>query len=286
MRILFTLPHFFRPNPGGRHGSQSDRPARRRDLVMQTILGLHHAFGPQQGLIDSIQRRIHDANEILKSATDIVVCTTGADHLIDAGFSELCRHHPTAAAPLLLGYECHEVLRQSLGRYDFYCYLEDDLLLSDPLFFRKLAWFGETAGADAVLQPNRFEFASQGTMKLYCDGNIVDPRVSPRYQNRQDRPRLEGTLMGTRFAFQRVDNPHAGAFFLSAAQMEAWAAKPYFLDRADGFWGPLESAATLGIMRCFRVYKPARENAGFLEIQHLDPRVVDRIRPATSAPGR
>lgn len=283
MRLLFTIPHFFRPSPAARHGSEMRQPARRREILRRTLLGLHHAFGMRQGLVDSDKKRLHQANDRLRSEVEIVVCTTGPDHLIDESFSELCRHRPTRAEPLLLGYECHEVLRQSLGSYDFYCYLEDDLLLTDALFFRKLAWFGEIAGPDCLLQPNRFELGTDGRVKLYCDGNIVDPGISPRFQNRMDRPRIEASLMGASFTFQRVDNPHAGAFFLSAAQMALWAAKPYFLDRATGFWGPLESAATLGIMRCFRVYKPARENAGFLEIQHLDPRLVDRVRPVAAA---
>ena len=47
----------------------------------------------------------------------------------------------------------------------------------------------------------------------------------------------------------------------------------------SAFGGPLESAATLGVIRHFRAYKPARENAGFLEIEHLDPRYLGRRFP-------
>jgi hypothetical protein len=51
--------------------------------------------------------------------------------------------------------------------------------------------------------------------------------------------------------------------------MEYWANQPHFLDRDTRFIGPLESAATLGIMKTFRIYKPAPEHANFLEIQHF-----------------
>jgi hypothetical protein len=47
-----------------------------------------------------------------------------------------------------------------------------------------------------------------------------------------------------------------------------------FLDRSERFAGPLESAATYGIMRTFEIYKPARENASFLEVRHLDNRYL------------
>ena len=49
-------------------------------------------------------------------------------------------------------------------------------------------------------------------------------------------------VLGNRVAFRRTLNPHAGSFFLSAAQMEHWARQPYFLDRDTRFIGPLESA--------------------------------------------
>ncbi|NEP47205.1 MAG: calcium-binding protein, partial [Okeania sp. SIO2H7] len=69
--------------------------------------------------------------------------------------------------------------------------------------------------------------------------------------------------------FQRTLNPHAGCYFLNAEQMKQWASKPYFLDRDTNFIGPLESAATLGIMKTFRIYKTAGPDASFLEIQHF-----------------
>ncbi len=36
-------------------------------------------------------------------------------------------------------------------------YLEDDILANDPMLLTKLNWFSEQAGADSVLQANRFE---------------------------------------------------------------------------------------------------------------------------------
>ena len=48
--------------------------------------------------------------------------------------------------------------------------------------------------------------------------------------------------------------------------------------RDTSFVGPLESAATLGIMRTFKVYKPARENANFLEVEHYGRRFSSLIR--------
>jgi hypothetical protein len=51
--------------------------------------------------------------------------------------------------------------------------------------------------------------------------------------------------------------------------MAHWANQTYFLDRDISFVGSLESAATLGIMKTFRIYKTSPEQASFLEIQHF-----------------
>ena len=51
--------------------------------------------------------------------------------------------------------------------------------------------------------------------------------------------------------------------------MRTWSARPYFLDRDASFYSPLEGAATAGVMRTFRTYKPSRESANFFEIRHV-----------------
>jgi hypothetical protein len=61
--------------------------------------------------------------------------------------------------------------------------------------------------------------------------------------------------------------------------MRIWSARLDFFDRDTSFIGPLESAATLGIMRAFRIYKPAPEHAAFLEIEHFGQAFLGLIRP-------
>ena len=146
-------------------------------------------------------------------------------------------------------------------------------------------WFNRMAGDEAALQPNRFELAiGQNWHKLYIDGNLKQPEISERLQDVSDRPVLSGEALGAEFRFERVNNPHSGCFFLNARQMAHWAAQPGFLVREAAFAGPLESAATLGLMRHFRVYKPARENAGFLEVRHLDNRYLGVRRKTPARP--
>jgi hypothetical protein len=285
MRILFTIPHFYDPQGGGHYGSLKPDARPRRNALAAMIVALNATFGRRQGLLAS---SIIESNTACRAEVEVVVCTTGNTHLVNhLGLPPgLYRHHATDASPRLLGFECHAVLREALGNHDYYCYLEDDLLVTDPLFFLKLQWFTRFAGEDAVLQPNRYEVAvGQPWDKLYIDGNLKRPEMSARLQDVTDRPALAAEAFGMEVRFQRVGNPHAGCFFLNAAQMREWSGRPEFLNRDISFVGPLESAASLGVIRFFRAYKPARENAGFLEVRHLDNRYLG-VRIKSPAPGQ
>lgn len=280
MRLLFTIPHFYRPAPSAAkveplHGSEAASGDRRLRALTACVTALHQTFGNQQAHISAAAT---PCNGLLAADVSVVLCTTGGHHLADHLPRHLFQHHETAAEPRLLGYECHAVLADNIGRFDYYCFLEDDLVLTDPLFFWKQRWFNGSVGDRAVLQPHRFELSIGPRLrKLYLDGPIRDPTIAPRFQDKSVRSLIRARALGVDIAFERVDNPHSGCFFLTNAQMVRWAGMPYFLDRADAFWGPLESAATLGIMRTFEVYKPAVANAGFLEINHFDNRYLSRM---------
>jgi hypothetical protein len=286
MRILFASPHYYEPRTGTDYGSLRSAPAARAQVTRQCLASLRQNFAQAQSLLNGAYRCLHPANERLSATIAVALCTTGDSHLVPeltgCGFD----HIRTEAHPTLLGFECHKVLRGGLGQYDYFAYLEDDLRVSDALLFAKLAWFTAKFGTDAVLQPNRFEIsADPAPYKLYIDGNLDNAETSRELQRIEDRRYLEASLFGPPIVFQRVDNPHSGCFFLNAEQFEYWAGQPDFAEPSARFGGPLESAATLGLMRHFRVYKPSREDAGFLEIEHLDPRYLGRVfRPVAGDP--
>ncbi|MFQ4141008.1 calcium-binding protein [Chlorogloeopsis sp. ULAP02] len=271
MRILFTIAHFFNPDSKGKHASQRKDPQSRLLALTQSLSALHQLFGRSQSIINIGQRLAFCANQPQAYDLDIIICTTKDNHLLNqlAVPYHFYKHHPTQVEPLLLGFECQAVLRDYLGDYDYYCFLEDDLILHDPWFFSKLNWFTQQAGDLSLLQPNRYEVSIHNlTCKAYIDGDLA-ARVTAPFQNVNEQPELKGKIMGMPITFRRALNPHAGCYFLNANQMANWVSQPYFLDRDISFVSPLESAATLGIMKTFRVYKSAPEQASFLEIQHF-----------------
>jgi hypothetical protein len=282
VRVLVAVPHYYRPtadNPRG-HGSYAGDADRRLRALTVTLVALRQTFGRPQAVIDIQRRTTVPANRSFAVQADVVVCTTASDHLLDRlqlG-GEFYTHRPTGAHPPLLGFECHAALRERIGSYDFYCYLEDDLVVRDPLFFAKLRWFAGRFGPDAVLMPNRYEVsATHFVPKAYVDGPI-NPQATAAFQDVSAQPELADEAFGTRLVFRRPTNPHSGSFFLTAGQMAAWVKTPHFLDRNTSFVGPLESAATLGVMRTFRVYKPADDNAAFLELEHYAAAFLPLIR--------
>jgi hypothetical protein len=285
MRILVAIPHFFDLSravsraPG--HGSLAGDPGPRIEALSACVSALHQLFGRPQVMIDIARCEAKDANTALAAAKlEVVICTTRGQHLLsrltlDRG---VFSHEPTDAEPLLLGFECHAALYERLGDYDYYCYLEDDLILRDPWYFAKQAWFAAQVGPGAVLLPNRYEVARGGVAwKAYIDGDLAAEVAAP-FQNIAEAPELKGTCLGRELTFHRPKNPHSGCFFLSTEQLRMWGRRPDFLDRDTRFVGPLESAATLGLMRAFRIYKPAPEVASFLEIEHAGTAYISNLR--------
>src|ERR1043166_5852714 len=164
MRVLFTIPHYVSAGEqtadGRTYGSLAADADARLKALTACLTALHQQFGAPTGWIHHGKRIAEQTPVTGRHRLDIVVCTTGGRHLLDRlGIGPGCfSHHPTQSAPPLLGFACHACLNSRLGDYDYYCYLEGDLIVLDPWFFRKLAWFNGVAGDDdKLLQPNRFE---------------------------------------------------------------------------------------------------------------------------------
>jgi hypothetical protein len=284
-RILVAIPHYFRTE-GGRHGCLRQESEVRRTALRTAIWSIRQHFGTLQCCLDIATRTAVPANDGGRADVRVIVCTTGDDHLVDDRMTKVLgiEHRKTGAEPRMLGFSCHDALAEHRGAFDWYCYLEDDLIIGDPLFFTKLSWFSGQLGDESLLLPNRYEVAFSGPVdKAYIDGNLAE-RVTKPFQDVGDRGVVKGAIMGRELTFVRPLNPHAGCFFLNREQMERWCASPWFGDRDTSFIGPLESAATLSIMRAFRIYKPAMDTPGFLEIRHWGRSFLNLIGGSVKPP--
>jgi hypothetical protein len=112
--------------------------------------------------------------------------------------------------------------------------------------------------------------------RVYVDGDLAEGATAP-FQNVHDSGPLTGEVLGRMVQFQPALNPHSGCFFLNARQLEHWARQPHFTDHESRFLGPLESAATLGIIRTSKVYRPAVADADFPDVQHFGTGYLEQL---------
>lgn len=279
MKILITIPHYYNPEDD-QHGSGRKDPTPRISGLSSCLLNLYSIFGSSQYMIDLFNLKVIKANADSINDIDVVICTTEDKHLLTNSQipKNLYQHHQVELEdPKYLGFECQKILRENLGKYDYYCYMEDDLIINDALFFKKLIKFNQTYEYINILQPNRYEVSTRGlVLKSYIDGDI-SPLVMRHFQDFENSPPLKGNFFEQDIVFKKPSNPHSGCYFLTQKQMEYWVNQPQFLDMDVRFVSPLECSATLGLIKTFNIYKPIPQNANFFEIQHYGDAFLTRI---------
>jgi hypothetical protein len=279
-KILITIPHYYRAQAAAStHASERGDAGARAAVVADAIGSLWANLSGRTTIVETKSGGLVAGPK--RHQADIRIVTAGSDHLVDSlqRVHSLFRQVPVAVAnPRLLGFECHRVLAAEIENFDWFAYLEDDLILHDQLLIEKLEWFNRLFGGGNTLQPNRYE-AGYGYSRFYIDG----PGRWKQIGNNPAPETLEAEFLGRPLRFELASNPHSGCFFLTRGQMRRWMRAPAFLDGDTSFVGPLESAATLGLYKTFRVYKTAAANYDFVEIRHagdqyLRPALAKRLR--------
>ena len=213
------------------------------------------------------------ANRQLQHEIDIKVITDGEHHVLDRldapyrGLFQMVITKPES--PKHLGFEAQRFLASRLEQsYDLYGYFEDDLIVHDPWFFRKIDWFRDHVGDECLLLPHRVEFVSEpnDVDRFFIDGPMDKNDLG--YVIPDPGPSLAAPCPGGPIYFESPKNPHSGCFVLSRGQLSAWVSSKHWLDGDTSFISPLESAATLGIAKTFRLYKPVMAMGSWLELQH------------------
>jgi len=267
-RYLFVIPHYYTHVPDSDLGSQSEPRDERAKIVARTITAIHETFGRSMSVFPGYRSPDAPGHVI-----DVVLVTTRTDHLVaEIGESAQLVHHLVVdEAPMDLGFAAHRVLADAVGTYDRYGYLEDDLVVHDPLFFAKQEWFTATFGAASYLAPTRYE--ASGGLKVHPDGPLPDSATA----NLRQPPgpdRLEGDWFGLHLGFERPSNPHSGCFFVEDTGLERLCAHPRFGVSHASIERTLETAASGPIAETFCVYKASPLCSDFLEVEHQGSRYL------------
>ncbi len=275
MKILVAIPHYFKPKPNSRHSSTDGaRKAQRAQAIKDVILGYRGLFGATSKLnINTLKLEPHLGPDI---EVQLVVMVYGDEHVLDA---EFCKAHQVSIVqvqvndPRLLGFAVQNLLADNRTRFDYFVFCEDDLRMHDALFFNKLQWFNAQFGWRRLLMPNRVEWnAKIPTVKTYIDGELLPKHIQHYLDAMPDEAFLQASAFVEPVTFEQTRNPHAGFYALTAEQLHYWMQQPHFRDGDLSFFTPLESSATLGVMKTFPIYKAYGRDANFLELEHLDDR--------------
>jgi hypothetical protein len=173
--------------------------------------------------------------------------------------------------PLYVGFRVQDELVDSVDQFDWFVFIEDDILINDSCFLDKIAAFHQHSTVQDVLLPNRYEFLD-GT-KRYIDLTI---------ESEMAWNRLSAFKLGD-IKFAECINPHSGMYCLSQAQIKYWARSKRTWKNQIVMVGPLESAATFCLLECFNLYKPHSNNLHYLEVQHYDTK-YSKLYPKPHSP--
>lgn len=287
MRILVAIPHYFGAGPGC-YGSTDAAQRKQRITSLRTcISSLHQHFGRRQKLLLDGGSTC-PVNQMMAYDLDVVVCVTGTNHLLDEldlPHGSYRTHVAAVENPLLLGFACYDVFREGRGSYDWYCFLEDDIIIGDPLFFSKLRTFYSVVGdARYLLQPHRYELgASPEFIKAYVDGPLWSDSAEFLADLRLPgcRDCIPIPFGDTVYKMTPAENTHSGCFFLTKVHLEHMLEQPWYGKPVVGYADMLAAAANMYILTLFHVFKPADECASFLEVYHHCQRYVDMQKADT-----
>ena len=189
---------------------------------------------------------------------EVVINTLPGRHIVGELPADLTAgvsiHEEDDPDPMLIEFRVQELFAARRGEFDYFLFLEDDVVVQDTLYLDKFEMFnGFTKDPKFLLMPNRYELT--GAQKVYIDQN--------RYS------KLAHLDMGG-VQLSECANIHSASYLLSRAQLDLWLASGRGLYRQMSYIGPLESAASGCLMEVFRIYKPAPPNLRFLEVRHYD----------------
>jgi len=179
--------------------------------------------------------------------------------------------------PMYVEFDAYNIFESAKDEFDYFIFLEDDILLSDSWFLEKIKKFNALSPyKHFLLQPHRFEYFKG--VKHYLDQTTV---------------RIDKQTIFNYADFLKVDlfdnvslcvyqNPHSGFYCLSKEQLYIWIKSGNKWKNQVVAFGILESAATFCLYENFQFLSPHPNSLGYFEVQHygnkyiLNDKIVDQ----------
>ena len=283
LRLRVAIPHFFQEGASeasGGYGSgrRGNRLARSLALArcLGSVLGLNRA--QHDWILNIGQRQLEQTPtsaltglQALQVELHLFVC--GKNWLEEevAMFAPRIQlHHIELEDPRQLALAAVRQLLDIKPATDLSLYMEDDLVIKDPYYAEKFAWFTQRTEHRFVLMPHRYEqTVANAPQRLFVDGPIRREGLPGQLWASDEVVVASGRFQGGQeLRFVRASNPHSGSFCLSRPQLEHLRSAPW---PPACFVGPLETAATGTVLSCFPVLKPSWACREFLSLEHGNP---------------
>jgi len=283
VKVLFVVPHYYRGmGVNTRYASHSVlKKEQRIQALDRLIYQLYALFGPLHvGTLDHASSSLANMRSITQFEFDIVICTTGKDHLLyDISCPSLYYHHvDTKSEPIWLGFAAQRKMLELSGQYDYYCYLEDDIIINDPYFFIKLDYFNSQTPEQNLLLPHRYETPwIQGKLKKHYYSKLYSDLGC--HEQGKNVCTYNFDFLGRTIKLKQPALVHSGCYFLTARQFEIIAETKEFAN-CEGI--PLERALDLAASNAighhFVVFKADECNLDFFEVEHGVGNMFDQIK--------
>jgi hypothetical protein len=275
MKALLAIAHYYRAEENSDFASTGQAAREERAAAIRRVIDAWRGHLDEASLLN-VGRRAFEPLRGFEPALDIVVMVRGDDHLLDP---EYCARRQVRIVqvqcdnPRMLPFAAQSLFADCRQAYDMFVYSEDDLKPADGLLLTKIASFAQEFGWRRLAMPNRYEWNPQApTLKTFIDGDLRKDITERFFTALPDEPILVQPALGRAITYVRARNPHSGMFALTAEQLGYWMQQPHFNDLDCSFIRSLESAATLGVLKTFSIYKAHARDMGWLEIEHLDRR--------------
>ncbi len=164
--------------------------------------------------------------------------------------------------PMFVEYNAHDVFKLHVNAYDYFLFLEDDIILNDSWFLEKIKNFNDASPKNNfVLLPHRFEYYIG--LKYYFEQSVL---IKDTLQPHKYLEQL--TIISGGIKFSIYENPHAAFYCLNKEQMQLWINSGYKWKNKVVAFGALESAATFCLYENFQFFNPHPDNISYFEVQH------------------
>lgn len=279
MRVLLALVHYFRGEESAPYSSTKlEYRERRAEAVRSVIDSWRGHLGP--ATLKNHQLHRLEVQRGMGDTLDIVAIVNGDNHLLDRDYClsrQVETMNVTLENPRMLGFAAQKLFSDTRYAYDMYVFSEDDLRPVDGGLLPSVMGFQEEFGWRRLLLPNRYEWNTNGhTLKTFIDGDVYPEWLTKYMEALPDEEFLHQRLPGRTVSYRRAANPHSGFFAITAEQLAHWVRQPHYGDQDCSFESPLASAATLGMLKTFPIYKAFGRDMGWFEIQHLDTIFSDK----------